>query len=163
MRLPAFMLHLAVTAALCAGCATPPVQVGDSQLNWLLVTYQPAKGAQCTINLVGVGYIDFVEGSSPLVSDAFSTDVGNDRWQDKYQERLGLQPEEIRVWLQRFVDAGLGQRHGKLPKDALGNRDVAFMRASIDFEKMAWVTDDPELIALVRSLVKSIKTNGGRP
>lgn len=163
MRLRVFAFCAAVAALLCAGCATAPIEVSDSQLNWLIVTYRPVGGAPCRINLVGVGYIDFVEGASPLVADDFSTDVGNDQWQDKYQERLGLQPSDIRVWLQRFVDAGLGQSHGKMQKGSEGKVDVAYVRASIDFEKMAWVTDDPELIALVRSLVRSIKANGGRP
>lgn len=153
----------AVALLILSGCATAPVEVGESHLNWVLVTYRPANGSPCRINLVGVGYVEFIEGASPLVGNDFSTDVSNSSWQDKYQERLGLQPSEVRTWLQRFVDAGLGQKHAKIPKERQGATDVVIVRGNIDFKKMACVTDDEAMVSLVRSLVRSVKTNGGHP
>lgn len=154
---------VAIAALLVAGCVTAPIKVGESHLNWVIVTYRPVKGDPCRINLVGTGYIDYIEGASPLVADDFSTDVSNARWQDKYQERLGLQPSEVRTWIQRLVDAGLGQKLGKIPKERQGTTDVVFVRGNIDFKKMACVTDDEKMVAVVRSLIRSVKSNGGRP
>ena len=100
---------LAAFLSLLCGCATPPIVVNDSQLNWLQITLTPAEtGANVSrINLIGVGYIEFMEGRSPRVANSFSQDVGNAKWQDVYQEKLGVSPEVIRDWLQLFVDAGV--------------------------------------------------------
>ena len=150
-------------AFLFCGCAATHFEVGDSQLNWLQATYAPAGGAACRMNLVGAGYIEYAEGASPLVANDFATDIGNAQWQDRYLERLGVQPSDVRTWIQRFVDAGLAERHIHRPKGGAGKHDVVYVTASIDREKYACITDDARMITVVRNLVQSIKKNGGRP
>ena len=156
-------LFAALLLLVAGGCATAPFEVSDSQLNWLLVTYAPQGGKACRVNLIGAGYIDFIEGASPLVTDDFSMKVESELWQDKQQERLGLSPGEIRTWIQRFADAGLARRHKSPSRQNVEKGHVVFIRASVNREKYGFVTDDERLISLVDDLVRSIKVNGGRP
>ena len=100
---------LAASLTLLGGCASAPIVVSDSQLNWLQITCRPsAPGApHCRINLIGVGYIEFIEGHSPRVANDFSLETDHARWQDAYQEKLSVPPDVIRDWLQLFADAGV--------------------------------------------------------
>ena len=143
-----------------AGCATAPLEVNDSQLNWLNITYQPAKpGAKpCRINLIGVGSIEFMEGLSPRVGNSFSQETDHAHWQDVFQEKLGVPPDVVRGWMQIFVDAGIMQKsknkiHGK---DA--RRDMAVLNANINREKIICVTDDDEILGKVKQLVSILKS-----
>ena len=153
---------LAAFLSLLCGCATPPVVVSDSQLNWLQITRRPAEpGASIShINLIGVGYIEFIEGRSPRVANAFSQDVDNAKWQDVYQEKLGVSPEVIREWLQLFVDAGvMDSSKNKVSKNNEAKRTVLF-QANINREKAICNTDDEELLDLVDKLIDVIKAHG---
>ena len=153
---------LAASLSLLCGCATPPIVVSDSQLNWLQITRRPAEpGARVSrINLIGVGYIEFMEGRSPRVANSFSQDVGNAKWQDVYQEKLGVSQEVIRDWLQLFVDAGvMDSSKNKVSKDNEAKTTVLF-QANINREKVVCVTDDEELLDLVGKLIDVIKAHG---
>ncbi len=149
-------------AALISGCATAPVEVSDSQLNWLNITYKPAEqGAKPSrINLIGVGSIEFMEGRSPRVANDFAQDTEHEHWQDFYQEKLGVPPDVIRGWLQIFVDAGMLEKSkNKIRKVKDGTpRDIAVFHANIDMDKYVCITDDDELLAQVRRLVAIVKT-----
>ena len=136
--------------------------VSDSQLNWLQITRRPAEpGASIShINLIGVGYIEFIEGRSPRVANAFSQDVDNAKWQDVYQEKLGVSPDVIRDWLQLFVDAGvMDPAKNKVAQKDKAEETVLF-QANINREKTMCVTDDEELLELVHKLIDVIKTHG---
>ena len=153
----------ALLAFLC-GCASTPVEVGDSQLNWVAISYQPASpGAKpCRIELIGVGSLEFIEGNSPRVGNDFSQDVEHGQWQDVYQEKLGVPPDVIRGWLQIFVDAGILDRGKKLKKNKAGvARDVAVFRGRINREKVLCATDDEEILRNVRKLIDIVKN--GKP
>ena len=153
----------ALLAFLC-GCASPPVEVGDSQLNWVAISYQPASPGvkPCRIELIGVGSLEFIEGNSPRVVNDFSQDVGHGQWQDVYQEKLGVPPDVIRGWLQIFVDAGILERGKRLKKNKTGPaRDVAVFRGRINREKVLCATDDEEILRNVRKLIDIVKN--GKP
>ncbi len=157
-----YFAALAASLSLLCGCATPPVVVSDSQLNWLQITRRPAEpdARVCRINLIGVGYIEFMEGHSPRVANSFSQDVGNAKWQDVYQEKLGVSPEVIRNWLQLFVDAGvMDSSKNKVSKNNEAKTTVLF-QANINREKVVCVTDDEELLDLVGKLIDVIKARG---
>ena len=151
-------------ALLITGCATPPVTVNDSQLNWLQFKYIPVtKGAKpCRVNLIGAGYIEFTEGTSPLVKDDFSVAVDDRNWQDVNRERLGVPPDVIRMWLQRFSDAGvtLPPKRRKNPDPNAEPKDIAIFRANINMKKYACASDDDELLYAVRELIAIIKSEG---
>ena len=152
----------AAILSLICGCATPPVVVSDSQLNWLQITRRSTDEniLQSRINLIGVGYIEFIEGRSPRVTDSFSQDVGNAQWQNVYQEKLGVHPDVIRDWLQLFVDAGvMDSSKNKVSKDNEARETVLF-QANINREKTICITDDEELLRLVHKLIDVIKTHG---
>ncbi len=153
---------IATSLSLLCGCATAPIEVSDSQLNWLQITRRPvdANVLQSRINLIGVGYIEFIEGRSPRVTNSFSQDVGNEQWQNVYQEKLGVPPDVIRDWLQLFVDAGvMDSSKNKVSKDNAAGETVVF-QANINREKTVCVTDDEELLRLVHKLIDVIKTHG---
>ncbi len=159
------LISLAAFAAslpfLC-GCASAPIEVSDSQLNWLQITRRPTdvEMPQCRINLIGVGYIEFIEGRSPRVANTFSQDVGNAQWQNVHQEKLGVSPEVIRDWLQLFVDAGvMDSAKNKVSKRNDAQETVLF-QANINREKAVCVTDDEELLDLVHKLIDVIKLHG---
>ena len=153
---------IATSLSLLCGCATAPVVVSDSQLNWLQITRRPVDQdiLQSRINLIGVGYIEFIEGRSPRVTNSFSQDVGNEQWQSVYQEKLGVPPDVIRDWLQLFVDAGvMDSSKNKVSKDNAAGETVVF-QVNINREKKVCVTDDEELLRLVHKLIDVIKTHG---
>ena len=77
---------------LLCGCASTPVEVGDSQLNWISISYRPADAAvkPCRLELIGVGSLEFIEGHSPRVNNDFSQAVDHGQWQDVYQEKLQI-------------------------------------------------------------------------
>ena len=147
--------------SLLCGCASPPIIVSDSQLNWLQITLRPAEvGARMSrVNLIGVGYIEFMEGRSPRVANSFSQDVVNAKWQDVYQEKLGVSPEVIRDWLQLFVDAGvMDSAKNKVSKGDEAGETVVF-QANINREKAVCVTDDEDLLELVHKLIDVVKSH----
>ena len=153
---------LAACLSLLCGCATPPIVVNDSQLNWLQMTLIPAEaGAKLSrINLIGAGYVEFMEGRSPRVANSFSQEVENAKWQDVYQEKLGVSPEVIRDWLQLFVDAGvMDSAKNKVSKSNETKATVRF-QANINRERAFCVTDDEELLELVGKLIDVIKSHG---
>lgn len=151
---------LAASLTLLCGCASPPIVVSDSQLNWLQITCRPADpGApHCRINLIGVGYIEFLEGHSPRVSNDFSVETGHSQWHDVYQEKLGVPPDVIRDWLQLFADAGVMESS----KNKISNKEgeTVLFQASINREKTVCITDDEELLELVHKLIDVIKSHG---
>lgn len=154
----------AIAALLIAGCASTPVMVNDSQLNWLQFKYIPAAqdAKPCRVNLIGAGYIEFTEGSSPLVKDDFAVAVDDKNWQDVYRERLGVPPDVIRMWLQRFSDAGvtLPPKRKKGDDPTAEPKDIALFRANFNMKKYACASDDEELLNVVRELIAIIKSEG---
>ena len=153
---------LAASVTLLCGCASPPIEVSDSQLNWLQITCRPAEAdaPHCRINLIGVGYIEFIEGHSPRVSNDFSVETNHARWQDVYQEKLGVSPDVIHDWLQLFADAGVMESSkNKVSKKGDSGETVLF-QASINREKVVCLTDDEELLELVHKLIDVIKSHG---
>ena len=159
-------ISILAAAALVAGCASAPIEVNDSQLNWIKIKYQPAAAGQdakpCQIDLIGAGSIEFKEGLSPRVTDSFSQDTGNAHWNDFHQEKLGVPPDIIRGWMQIFVDAGLMDKSKSKPHGRGEKRDIAVFHANINRELAICITDDEELLGHVRRLVSIIKNDGGR-
>ncbi len=153
---------LAASLTLLCGCASPPIVVSDSQLNWLQITCRPADSdaPHCRINLIGVGYVEFIEGHSPRVSNDFSVETDHARWQDVYQEKLGVPPDVIRDWLQLFADAGVMESSKNKISRKEGGGETVLFQASINREKAICHTDDEELLELVHKLIDVIKSHG---
>ena len=150
---------------LLCGCASTPVEVGDSQLNWISISYRPADAAvkPSRLELIGVGSLEFIEGHSPRVNNDFSQAVDHGQWQDVYQEKLGVPPDVIRGWLQIFVDAGILDRKKQIRKNKEGEaRDVAVFRGRINREKVFCATNDEEILGHVRKLIAIVKNGNPR-
>ena len=160
-------LCLALGLLAAAGCASlfppkPPVEVSDSQLNWLLIRYRPigANRPPCRIEIVGAGYLHFVQGESPLVADDFAVDTEHLQWNNLAQEKLGMTPAETRRLLQQFVDAGLldePARPRRTPPDADGS---AVCRWRINNQRGACATSSPELTGIVEELAARLGRQG---
>ena len=150
-----------------AGCASlfppaPPVTVSDSQLNWLTIRYRPlaVEHPPCRIEIVGAGYLHFVQGESPLVADDFAVDTEHLQWNNLAQEKLGMTPAETRRLLQQFVDAGLldePARPRRTPPDADG---IAVCRWRINNQRGACATSSPELTGIVEELAARLGRQG---
>lgn len=146
-----------------AGCASlfppaPPVTVSDSQLNWLTIRYRPlaAEHPPCRIEIVGAGYLYFIQGGSPLVADDFAVDTADRQWADLSQEKLGMTPAEARALLQQFVDAGLLDEPSR-PRDAdPGAPGIAICRWRLNNRRGACVTARPGLIAIIEALAARV-------
>ena len=144
---------------LVSGCASlltgaKPLEVSDSQLNWLNIRYRPADTSRhpCRIEIIGAGYLHFMQGASPRLADGFSTDTEHAQWANLTEEKLGMTPAETRALLQRFVDAGLLKEPARplnLDPDAPG---IAWFRWRLNNESGACVTAKADLIGLVDAI-----------
>ncbi len=144
---------------LASGCAAlfpnaKPPEVSDSQLNWLNIRYRPADTSRhpCRIEIIGAGYLHFMQGASPRLADGFSTDTAHAQWANLTEEKLGMTPAETRALLQRFVDAGLLKapaRPRNLDPDAPG---IAWFRWRLNNQSGACVTANADLIDLVDAI-----------
>lgn len=175
LRCAARVALCAAAAALCAatsGCAlfqgNQLKEVNDSQLNWLMVRYHPAaQGAKpCSLNIVGVGSVEFRQGRSPLVFNSFSQDVDNPLWGDIVEEKLGVTPAQARWMMQLFVDAGLpdeANRMGKLNMDERedASAGIAIISAKLNGKTFRVRTNNPELTGVVDAIIDAIVSNGG--
>ena len=71
-----FLAAFAATLPFLCGCASAPIEVSDSQLNWLQITRRPADAdaPHCRINLMGVGYIAFLQTTKIWAKQLFPKD-----------------------------------------------------------------------------------------
>lgn len=152
----------------CASLFPPPapVEVSDSQLNWLNVSYRPAHPERppCRIEIIGAGYLSFQQGKSPLVADSFATDTTDASWSDMTQEKLGMTPAQARTLMQGFVDAGLlaEGRHGMQVENTATNGFARF-RWRINNKNGSCMTSRPALVGIVERLSANLtRTGGGR-
>ncbi|MDD5707152.1 MAG: hypothetical protein PHR35_14610 [Kiritimatiellae bacterium] len=151
--------------AMLAGCATwtnsdARFVVDDSQLNWMSISYRPsdATRAPCRINISAAGSVRCLTGKSPLVANDFATDTEHAQWADASENNLGMTPAEARAVLQRFADAGIMRepsrpKRERLPADVPG---VAVFICRLNRVEQRCVTANPELIALIESLLHEI-------
>lgn len=150
-------LWLALGLLAAAGCASlyppqAPMEVSDSQLNWLTIRYRPlaTNRPPCRIEIVGAGYLQFIQGESPLVVDDFAVDTEHYQWNNLTQEKLGMTPAEARRMLQQFVDAGLLGEPRQLRETAPGASGIASCRWRINNQPGGCVTSNPDLTRLVK-------------
>lgn len=150
---------------LLGGCLLPPrapLEVSDSQLNWLSIRHRPAPAdaPPSRIEIIGAGYIDFMQGASPRVADSFATDTDHADWGRMTQEKIGLSPAEARRLLQRFVDAGLlaepPRPRGGSPEGAA----VATFRWRINNQAGACLTSNPAILAIIDDLTARLTRRG---
>jgi hypothetical protein len=152
-------LWLALGLLTAAGCTSlfppePPVEVSESQLNWLTIRYRPlaADHPPCRIEIVGAGYLQFAQGESPLVADDFAVDTEHLQWNHLTQEKLGMTPADARQMLQQFVDAGLLDAQARPRGADPGAPGIAACRWRINNRRGGCVTARPELTGLVEAL-----------
>lgn len=163
-----FSIIFAAAAVFLAGCLTSPVtEVSDSQLNWLRISYKPANGCPpCRFDIVEAGYIHYISGKSPRVADDFAIDTENASWQDAAEEKIGVPPDVVRGWLQKFVDAGLVEKARKQARSKKATispgKGVASFRAKINTQDFALATSDEELVAVVEELEGIVSSKGGK-
>ncbi len=148
---------LAVCLGLVGGCLSlprEPVVVNDSQLNWLAVEYKPLEDTAppSSIDIFGVGYIDFMQGYSPRLSDSFTQDVDNPNWNRMIQERIGMTPDNARKIIQQFVNAGLLEQPSQPRKAPDEIKGIARFRWNINNEKGGCLTADPLLLEMLDRL-----------
>ncbi len=162
-RFSAIFLPLLI-AALC-GCVSDKIPVvTDSQLNWLQIRYYPLdeKEPPCYMNLLGVGNIQFKRGRSPQVEDDFATNTDHANWQDIEVENLGVPPDVIRAWMQRFLDAGLYQESKRRSGKGGGvTNDVAVFLMKNDTDLFGCRTMNPDLVEPVKELADILSRGRG--
>lgn len=163
---------LAALSLVASGCALfggrPLREVSDSQLNWLNVRFHPSSKDQkpASLNIVGVGSVEFKQGRSPLVFNSFSQDVDNPLWGDIEEEKLGVTPAQARWMMQLFVDAGLtteAKRMRSIPaaERNVANDGIAVITAKLNGEIYRARTNNPEIISVVEAIIDSIVSNRG--
>lgn len=166
------LLAVACVAMLFTGCALfakkPLKQVNDSQLNWLTVRYHPAGTSvkPSSINIVGVGSVEFKQGRSPLVFNSFSQDVDNPLWGDITEEKLGVTPAQARWMMQLFVDAGLTTEAKRMRTIPANEREkaengIAIITAKLNGKVFRARTNNPEIIDVINAIIDAIVTNRG--
>lgn len=147
------------SAALLSGCSTSGrrFQVSQSQLNWMEVSYKPAKNGApfCRISMLGTGSITMRMGTSPRIADSFSYDTRNANWNDVEQIRADIPQEEMQDVFQMFIDNGItdsprSDKHaGEIPGKA-----IVMIGARIDREKIRRRTDDEKIVGMVERLIQ---------
>jgi rhamnosyltransferase len=159
----AVCMTLLACSLLGGGCASlfppaKPLEVGDSQLNWLTIRYRPLSTQRpaCRIEIVGAGYLYFIQGKSPLVADDFAVDTEHAQWTNLRQEKLGMTPAETRSLLQRFADAGLTTEPARPGKTLPTAPGIASFRWRINNKSGACFTANPALIALVEEIAERV-------
>lgn len=163
---------MAALLAISSGCAIfgdkPLREVSDSQLNWLNVRFHPASSSSkpASINIVGVGSVEFKQGRSPLVFNSFSHDVNNPLWGDIEEEKLGVTPEQARWMMQLFVDAGLtteAKRMRRIPEAERNSAadGIAIITAKLNGDMFKVRTNNPDIISVVEAIIDSIVSNKG--
>lgn len=168
----ALLAAAALSAAAMSGCALlfekPVKEVNDSQLNWLFARYHPAspEAKPLSLNIVGVGSVEFKQGRSPLVFQPFSQDVDNPLWGDITEEKLGVTPAQARWMMQLFVDAGLtteGSRLRLLPKkeEVEIEKGIAVITAKLNGKLVKVRTANPEIISVIEAITDAIVSNKG--
>ena len=176
MRTNSFLWRLTAAAFVLAvlfvgnGCSMfpgkdDPVIVKESQLNWLEISYLPGKGkAPVQISLLGSGNIRIKRGTSPQISNNFSQDVANVKWNDVNVDQINVEPAQMRDVFQTFVERGLRREPDKdFVASAKNGTDLARIIGSLDNEHIARLAIEPELIGFIRDLLKLFDENKHLP
>lgn len=144
VRCAAVMIVLALTL-LQTGCATSPEhQVVDlSALDYIEMRklFYSARGHDrypVRLELIGGGYLEMLSGHSERVSSGFWNPKDDPSWHDFKKDYRMLNAVETQHVFQRFVDAGGLSRERRNPEGDL------LVVCQIGFDKVAFITDDPE-------------------
>ena len=128
-------------------------EVRGSGLDWLEIAYEPAEGDMrfphpVRLSLVGSGKVEMKCGPSPQVSDPFSQDYENPRWNDLVKETAAFTPDEMRDAFQTFVDEGLVAT-ARAPDPKRLKRPFIEYAGTVNTEKFRYRTDNGRLVTLV--------------
>ena len=160
---PLLAVACLLLAATFSGCVSEEIPVvTDSQLNWLQIRYYPLdpKEPPCYMSLLGVGSIDLKRGRSPLVEDDFAVNTEHTDWQNIEVEHLGVPPDIIRGWMQRFLNAGLYQESQKKSRGNGGStNDVAVFVMKNGMDVFGCRTMNPDLVGPVKELAGILTNN----
>lgn len=159
----AFCFAVLAAAFAAAGCTSAvdadgrlrhkQFEVRGSGLDWLEIAYEPAEGDArfpypVRLSLVGSGKVEMKCGPSPQVSDPFSQDYENPRWNDLVKETAAFTPAEMRDAFQTFVDEGLVATAGA-PDPKRLKRPFIEYAGTVNTEKFRYRTDNGRLVSLV--------------
>lgn len=154
---------LAAAALAAAGCMSAvdaegrlrhkQFEVRGSGLDWLEIAYEPAPGDArfphpVRLSLVGSGKVEMKSGPSPQVSDPFSQDYANPRWNDLVKETAAFTPDEMREAFQTFVDEGVVAT-APAPAPNKLKRPFIEYAGTVNTEKFRYRTDNERLVSLV--------------
>jgi hypothetical protein len=139
----------------------PALMVKESQLNWLEIRYLPGMGQPAVLlSLQGSGHIQIKRGGSPLVSNDFSQDIANVKWNDLQVDQLTLTPAEMRGIFQALVDRGLLREPDKdFMASVTRGVPAARIVGTLNTEHVARIAIEPELAGYIRSLLKLFDEN----
>ena len=88
-----------------------------------------------------------------LVKDIFLLITDHAKWQDIEVEHLGVPPDIVRGWMQRFLDAGLYQESKRRRGGTEGTtNDVAVFLMKNDMDVFGCRTMNPDLVGPARQL-----------
>ena len=137
------------------------IVVEESQLNWLEIAYVPGMGQPpVQLSLMGSGHIRIRRGTSPLITNDFSQDVKNIKWNDIAVDQITIEPAQVRDLYQSLVNRGLLREPDK-DFAASVSRGVPKARivGMLNGDPVARVAIEPELIGFVRELLKLFDEN----
>ncbi len=166
LRPVAMTLLLAVLWAGGNGCSMfdgkkQMILVEESQLNALVITYQPGMSkAPVQLSLMGSGHITIKRGTSPLIANAFTQDVANQKWGDVTVDQITIEAAQMREVFQALVNRGvLREPDPSFVASADRGSPIARIVGTLNNEPVARLAVEPELVSYIRDLIKLFDEN----
>ena len=159
------MLIALALLVVASGCSilsgNSPTIVKDTQLNWLEISYLPGQNKPpMQLSLMGSGHIKIKQGTSPQLSNAFSQDVANVKWNDINVDQVNVEPAQMRDVFQALVDRGLLREPDQdFVTSAKPGTPIARIIGSLNNEHVVRLAVEPELVGFIRDVLKLFDDN----
>ena len=155
--------------AFLSGCGPfwvdPYITVGESSLNWTIITYynmnrQPIR--RTWVEIYGNGLVIVKKGASEQVTNDFARRHKDEGWGEIKTHRLQLDPKEVRDIFQDLVNEGLLDREKtfKASKKDSPDRFIA-VKANIDShtysDNVNMFEEDPDLAEHLLDVVREFE------
>ncbi len=117
---------------------------------------ESTSGAEALkLELLGTGYLTAWSGRSTRVTSEFWHEPTNDdRWDEYSSDSVHVSENYVRACYQHLVDTGFFENESMFHRQTAGPKQGIFVVASINGRKKAGFTNDPDVEAAVRELMK---------
>ena len=155
--------------AFLSGCGPfwvdPYITVGESSLNWTIITYynmnrQPIR--RTWVEIYGNGLVIVKKGASEQVTNDFARRHKDEGWGEIKTHRIQLDPKEVRDIFQNLVNEGLLDREKtfKASKKNSPDRFIA-VKANIDSntysDNVNMFEEDPDLAEHLLDVIREFE------